>query len=101
MKKVGKKQFILLLAVVLTILLVLLMRKVPVRTFYYQTSTTCNSNLYGGGDTEYFKYTVLSGGLDIFNDEKSKLEALNIPQSGCSGSGLAPVDITTLELYML
>lgn len=101
MKKIGKRQIILLFAVVLAILLVLFMKKVPVRTFYYQTSTACNSNLYGGGDKKYFKYTVLSGGLDKFNDEKSELQALNIPQSGCNGSGLAPVDVTTLELYLL
>lgn len=101
MKKNRKKQIILLFAVFLAILLVLFIKKVPVKTFYYQTSTACNSNLYGGGDTGYFKYTVLSGGLDKFNNERSKLEALNIPQSGCDGSGLAPEDVTTLELYLL
>lgn len=101
MKKIGKNQIIFLFAIVLAILLVLFMRIVPVRTFHYQTSTACNSNLYDGGDTEYFKYTALSGGISKFNDEKSKLEALNIPQSACNGSGLAPVDVTTLELYIL
>lgn len=101
MKKPGKKQFILLLAVALAILLVLFIRHTPLKTFYYQTSSECNSNLYGGGSKEYSKYTVLNRGLGKFNDDKSKLEALNIPQSGCNGSGLDPVDFTRLELYLL
>jgi hypothetical protein len=99
--KFRKKQVMLLVVVALAILSVLFMRSVPLKTFYYQTSTACSSNLYGGGNTDYLKYTVLSGGLGGFNNEKSKLEDLNIPQSGCNGSGLAPEDVTTLELYLL
>lgn len=102
MKKVKKKHIVLLLFVaVFSILFVLFMKNIPVKTFYYQTSTVCNSNLYGGGNTKYIKYTLLSGGLGKFNDEKSSLEAMNIPQGGCIGYEIAPVDYTTLELYLL
>jgi len=101
MKKFKKMQIILLLAVVFVFLLVIFMKNVPVRTFYYQTSTACNSNLYGGGKVEYFKYAVLGGGLNKFDSDKSKLEALNIPQFGCESRFVSPEDYTILELYIL
>lgn len=101
MKKFRKKQIMLLLVVVFAIISVFFLRAVPIRTFQYQTSTACNSNLVGGGSINSFRYRVLSGGLKDFSDEKSRLESLNIPQVGCDGSGMAPVDYTTLELYLL
>jgi hypothetical protein len=101
MKKFRKKQVMLILIFVLAIILVLFLRTVPIRTFYYQTSTTCNSNLYGGGNTEYSEYRMLGGGLEVYRYNESELKSLKVPQSGCNGPGLAPVDYTTIKLYVL
>lgn len=101
MKKLRKKHIILLLFVVLAIILILILRTVPIKTFQYQTSTACSSNLYSGGTNASFKYRVIYGGLSDYSDEKSELESLNIPQTGCDGSGMSPVGYTTLQLYLL
>lgn len=101
MIKVRKKQAILLAVVTLTIVSVYLLRTIPVRTFYYQTSAECNSNAFGGGNLENFQYRIIAGGLVKYNDKKSDLNSLNVPQSECKGTGVAPVDLTSLELYVL
>lgn len=89
------------MVIILAIILALFLRTVPIKTFYYQTSAACNSNLYGGGNTEYSEYRLLGGGLEEYKDKESELKSLNVPQNGCDGSGLAPVDYTTIKLYVL
>lgn len=101
MIKIAKKYVIAVLIIVIASILGIFMRNIPVSSFSYQTSTVCNSNLYGGiSDSEYISYRMIGGGLSEYRDKKAKLTSLQIPQDGCE-AGLAPVDVTQVELFVL
>lgn len=87
--------------IVAVLALLFVASKVPIKTFFYYTSTGCSSNLLGGGNVNYHKYRVIAGESSDYDNTKSELESLDIPQSGfCEGGGFAPTDYTTIELFL-
>ena len=102
MKIRNNKTFSVIGLIVAVLALLFVASKLPIRTFFYYTSTGCNSNLFGGGNVNYHKYRVISGETGDYDNKKAELESLNIPQSGfCERNGSARTDYTTIELFLL
>jgi hypothetical protein len=100
MTKINKKLVIPLLIAALLLISAYILRIYPVKSIYYETSTACNSNLYGGGQREYIEYRIIGGGLAEYNSKKAQLESLNIPQDDCDGASMAPVDVSVIKLFV-
>lgn len=72
---------------------------IPIKSFTYQTDTTCRPNLFLGNGAvhEINKYKVIKGGLSEFNNSKTELINQKINQQHVPG---CEYSTSTIYLYI-